>query len=122
MPYLPAICAYEGLKYITRLGIGNIQAHARPLIERLHKELPGLGLTSITPFDNPAPIASFISPEMDKIEDKLKRAFSHPAVSMSRWQKTGKDGKTENVRGMRIAVSVYNNHEDIDRFLNALDD
>lgn len=121
MPYLSGICAYEGLKYITKLGVDNINAHARPLINKLQKEVPPLGFTSITPLDNPTPIVSFISTDMERAKEKLNRAFGRRVVTYSNWQKTDAQGKTETVKGMRIGVSVYNNEEDIDRFLNALE-
>lgn len=123
MPYMPGICAYHGLSYITKIGVGNIQAHSRPLIARLQKELPRLGFTSITPLDNPTPIVSFIAPEekMKEAGGKLDKAFPKRIVSISRWQKTNEKGVTENVTGMRLGVSIYNNDKDIDAFLNALE-
>jgi selenocysteine lyase/cysteine desulfurase len=120
IPYLPGICAYEGLKYITKLDIDNIRAHAKPLTDRLQKEMPGLGYTPITPLDNPSPIVSFLTPDPEGTRAKLDKAFGEQVVSLSRWQKTNDMGETERVSGIRIAVSVYNNDEDIDRFLNAL--
>jgi selenocysteine lyase/cysteine desulfurase len=120
MPYLPGICAYEGLKYVTKLGVENIRAHAKPLTDRLQKEMPSLGFTSITPIDSPTPIVSFIAPDIKVVEEKLKKAFPQPVVSMGHWEKTDDLGKTEAVSGIRIAVSVYNNDADIDKFLNAL--
>jgi selenocysteine lyase/cysteine desulfurase len=120
MPNLPGICAYEGLKYITKLGIDNIQAHAKPFIDRLHKEMPALGYAPITPLDSPSPIVSFLTPDQEATRAKLDKAFGEQVVSLSRWRKTNDKGETEIVDGIRIAVSVYNNDEDIDQFLNAL--
>jgi selenocysteine lyase/cysteine desulfurase len=120
MPYLPGICAYEGLKYVTKLGVANIRAHAKPLTDRLQKEMPSLGFTSITPIDSPTPIVSFIAPDIKAVEEKLKKAFPQPVVSMGHWEKTDDKGHTETVNGIRIGVSVYNNDADIDKFLNAL--
>jgi selenocysteine lyase/cysteine desulfurase len=120
MPNLPGICAYEGLKYITKLGIENIRAHAKPLTDRLQKEMPALGYVPITPLDSPSPIVSFLTPDPEMTKNKLDKAFGEQVVSLSRWQKTNDKGETEIVSGIRIAVSVYNNDEDIDRLLNAL--
>ena len=123
MPYMPGICGYHGLSYVTKLGVANIRAHAKALTDRLQKELPKLGFTSITPIDNPTPIVSFIAPDekMKEVEAKLGQAFPKRIVSISHWQKTDEQGKTETVTGMRIGVSVYNNDKDIDALLNALE-
>jgi len=122
IPNLPGICAYEGLKYITKLGVDNIRAHAKPLTDRLQKEMPALGYAPITPLDSPTPIVSFLTPDPEATKAKLDKAFGEHVVSLSRWRKTNDKGETEIVRGIRIAVSVYNNDEDIDQFLNALSD
>jgi selenocysteine lyase/cysteine desulfurase len=121
MPYLPAICAFEGLKYVTKLGVENIRAHADPLVARLQREMPGLGYPSITPPGTATPIASFITPDPDATQAKLDRAFPERVVSGGRWRKTDAAGTVEQVRGLRIGVSVYNNDADVDAFLNALD-
>lgn len=121
IPYLPGICAYEGLKYVTGLGIGNIRAHAKPLTDRLQKEMPALGFRPITPLDNPTPIVSFVHGDLDGVQKKLDRAFGHPVVSPGHWERSDGSGRKETVTGFRIGVSVYNNDVDIDRFLNALD-
>jgi selenocysteine lyase/cysteine desulfurase len=120
MPNLPGICAYEGLKYITELGVDNIRAHAKPLTDRLQKEMPALGYAPITPPDSPTPIVSFLTPDPEATRAKLDKAFGEQVVSLSRWGKTNDKGETEIVNGIRIAVSVYNNDEDIDQFLKAL--
>lgn len=120
IPNLPGVCAYEGLKYITKIGIDNIRAHAKSLTDRLQKEMPALGYIPITPPDTPSPIVSFLVPNPEKTRSNLHRAFGEDIVSLRKWRKTNSKGETESVDGMRIAVSVYNNHNDIDRFLNAL--
>jgi selenocysteine lyase/cysteine desulfurase len=123
MPYMPGICAFQGLSYVTRLGLANIRAHAKPLTDRLQKELPKLGFTPITPIDNPTPIVSFSAPEekMKEVWEKLGKAFPKRIVSEGHWQKTDEKGQTENVSGIRLGVSVYNSDKDIDGLLNALD-
>lgn len=120
MPNLPGMCAYEGLRYITKLGVDNIRAYAKPLTGRLQKEMPDLGYIPITPLDSPSPIVSFLTPDPETTRAKLDKAFGERVISHSRWQKTNDKGETETVNGIRIAVSVYNNDEDIDLFLNAL--
>jgi selenocysteine lyase/cysteine desulfurase len=121
MPYLPAICAFEGLKYVTKLGVENIRAHAEPLVARLQREMPGLGYPSITPPGTATPITSFVTPDPNATQAKLDRAFPERVVSGGGWRKTDAAGTVEQVRGLRIGVSVYNNDADVDAFLNALD-
>ncbi len=122
MPYLPGVCAYEGLKYVTKLGVENIRAHAKRLTDRLQKEMPVLGYPSITPMDTPTPIVSFLTPDPEAAKAKLDKAFGEPVLSSRRWQMTDERGETTSVRGLRIGVSVYNNDDDIDQLLNALSD
>lgn len=122
MGFVPGICAALGVRYVTDLGVDVIRAHAKPLTDRLQKELPSLGFNSITPLDNPVPIVSFVP--VGDIEDtkaKLDKAFDHePVVSFRNWYFKNEKGERERVRGIRIGVSVYNNDDDVDQFLNAL--
>jgi selenocysteine lyase/cysteine desulfurase len=119
--YLPAVCALEGLRYLTRLGIPNIRSHAKRLTDRFQQELPRLGYPSITPADSPTPIVSFLTPNVQMTEARLNEAFGEQVVSFPRrWQATDEAGKASTVTGMRIGVSVYNNEADVDRFLKAL--
>ena len=120
IPILSGICAYEGLKYVTRVGVDNIRAHAKPLTDRLQKEMPALGYSPITPLESPSPIVSFLTPDAEATRAKLDKAFGEHVVSLTRWQRTNDRGETDTVDGIRIAVSVYNNDADIDQFLNAL--
>ncbi len=112
--------AHAALKYIHSLGTDNIRAHAKPLTDRLQKELPSMGYPSLTPADNPTPIVSFLLPDYDKSAAKLRKAFNGTVVALRRWEFTSDSGEVSIVKGMRISPSVYNNQEDIDRLLNAL--
>lgn len=118
---LSGVCALEGLRYVTGLGVENIRAHVKPLTDRLQKQMPARGYPSITPPDTPTPIVSFLTPDAEAVQAKLDRAFKEPIVSARRWEMTDASGKTTTVKGLRIGVSVYNNESDIDAFLNALD-
>lgn len=120
MPYLPGVCVYTGLKYLTGIGVENIRAHAKQLTDRLQKEMPALGYPSITPLDTPTPIVSFLTPDREATQAKLDKAFGERVVSSRRWHMTNERGETQSVHGLRIGVSVYNNDADIDQFLNAL--
>jgi len=104
--YEGAVCALECLKYIHQLGVPNIRAHVRPLTDRLQKELPALGYPSITPKGNESPILAFVVKDPEATLKKLRAANVHVAMRFG--------------NKMRIAPSVYNNQQDVDRLLEAL--
>jgi selenocysteine lyase/cysteine desulfurase len=104
--YEGAIAAQESLKYIHALGVDNIRAHARSLTDRLQKELPAIGYPSITPKGNESPICAFACKDPGQTMEKLLKAKVHVAMRFG--------------NKMRIAPSVFNNHEDVDRLLAAL--
>ena len=104
--YEGAVCAQQSLQYIERLGVANIRAHARELTDRLHDELPRLGYDSITPRDNDSPILSFVSPDPGQTVSRCQEAGVHVAMRFG--------------NKLRLAPSVYNNHEDVDQLLSAL--
>lgn len=114
------VCSHAALKYIDALGIENIRTHAKPLTDRLQKELPKMGYPAITPLDNPTSIVSFLLPEYEKTAARLKQVFGGTVVALRRWEFTSASGEVTIVKGMRISPSVYNNQNDIDRLLNAL--
>jgi selenocysteine lyase/cysteine desulfurase len=98
-------CMSHSLKYILDLGVANIQAHARPLTERLQKELPRLGFEPLTPPDSATPIVTVAVKDPSAIAARLRSAKVDVTMIEHR---------------MRVAPSVYNDQEDIDRLLNAL--
>ncbi len=104
--YEGAISAQESLNYIHQLGVQNIRAHARTLTDRLQRELPTIGYPSITPKGNQSPICAFVAQDPVKTMDKLNKARVHVAMRFG--------------NKMRIAPSVFNNQEDVDRLLAAL--
>ncbi|MCB0108479.1 MAG: hypothetical protein KDE53_21305 [Caldilineaceae bacterium] len=79
-----------------------------------------MGYQPITPLDAPTPIVSFLPADSAATQAKLDRAFGHQVVSFREWYQTNERGERVMVRGMRLGISVYNNHDDIDRFLEAL--
>jgi selenocysteine lyase/cysteine desulfurase len=101
-----SFCQYESLQYIQRLGIENIRAHVRPLTTRLQKELPAMGYPCITPKNNESPIVTFLVKDSKATAEKLRRANIELTLRFG--------------NHMRIAVSVFNNNEDVDRLLQAL--
>jgi selenocysteine lyase/cysteine desulfurase len=118
--YVGGTCAHAALGYIRELGVANIRAHAKELTDRLQKEMPRLGYAALTPPENDTPIVSFRVPDYSAASAKLKKAFGGTVVAMRRWEFTGDSGDVRVIPGMRISPSVYNNHSDIDRLLEAL--
>jgi len=102
-----ALCSHTSLQYIEKLGLANIRAHARQLTDRLQKELPALGYPSVTPKGNETPIVAFQLKDSTATAQKLKRAGVAATII---------DGEQR----LRLAVSVFNNQEDIDKLLTAL--
>jgi selenocysteine lyase/cysteine desulfurase len=105
--YEGAICAQTCLKYIHRLGVANIRSHVRTLTGRLQTELPAIGYPSITLRGNESPICAFAARDPGKTMERLRRANVHVAMRFG--------------NKMRVSPSVFNNQEDIDRLLNALE-
>lgn len=120
MSYLPGICAHEGLKIVSSIGVDAIRRHVKPLTDRLQSELPRLGFRPITPLNTPSPIISFLPDDVEATRSKLDRAFGEQVLSFRSWFQTDKEGNRQKVNGIRIGVSVYNNDQDVDDFLNAL--
>jgi selenocysteine lyase/cysteine desulfurase len=106
-PNALALCSYTSLQYIERLGLQNIRAHARQLTDRLQKELPAMGYASLTPKGNDTPIVAFALKDVAATQKKLADAKVTATI-------------IGNEKRMRLAVSVFNTQEDIDRLLNAL--
>jgi selenocysteine lyase/cysteine desulfurase len=102
-----AACSSASLDYISRLGLANIRAHATQLTDRLQNELPPLGYASLTPKGTDTPIVAF------QLEDAAATAA---ALKQARIAGT----IIANERRLRLSVSVFNTHEDIDRLVKAL--
>ena len=96
-----------GINYVNKLGIPNIRTHAKQLTDRLQKELPPLGYKSLTPIDTQTPIVAF------EIKD---------APAMTKMLQSGHVAATVigNENRIRLAVSVFNNHDDIDKVVAVL--
>lgn len=101
-----AACVSEALRYILALGIPRIQAHAKPLVERLQAAVPPLGYPSITPKGTPTPIVTFLVKDPDGTRARLKKA--NVAVTVA------------NGNQMRVSPSVFNTMDDVDRLVAAL--
>lgn len=107
IPSSLAVCAFESLRYISKLGLANIRAHARQLTDRLQRELPALGYAPLTPRGNESPIVAFRLKDAQQTAERLKK--ERIAVTIA-----------DKEQRLRIAVSVFNNHADLDQLLGAL--
>ena len=107
IPVLLAACVSEGIDYVNRLGLDTIRAHARQLTDRLQKELPPLGYKPLTPQGTETPILAF------QLND---------AAATAKALRAGKVAATiiANESRLRLAVSVFNTHDDIDRVVAVL--
>ena len=104
---LLAACVSEGITYVQQLGLDKIRTHARQLTDRLQKELPPLGYKPLTPPGTETPIVAF------QLKD---------AAATTKALQAGKVAGTivANENRLRLSVSVFNTHEDIDRVVAAL--
>lgn len=106
-PNALAACAYQSLLDIERLGVTNIRAHARQLTDRLQKELPAIGYPSLTPRGTETPIVAFQVKDAGRTAMRLKQAKIEATI-------------IQHEQRLRLAVSVFNSHEDIDRIVSVL--
>ena len=107
--HIGCVCQYEALQYIHRLGVNRIRENARPLTDRLQKELPAMGYPSITPRGNESPIVTFRVRDGKATHERL---LSRNVIVTVR----AEPGEGQ----MRVSPSVFNNMADIDRLLEAL--
>jgi len=107
IPVMMAACVDAGINYVNKLGIPNIRAHAKQLTDRLQKELPPLGYKPLTPMGTDTPILAF------ELKD---------AAATTKMLQAGKVVGTviANENRLRLAVSVFNTHEDVDRTVAVL--
>jgi selenocysteine lyase/cysteine desulfurase len=97
---------YESLKRILAVGPQQIYEHAKPMCDRLKKELPALGFRSITPMDAKSSVVTVQAKDLKGTIAKLAKANIQVTSA--------------GVNRMRISPAVYNNMSDIDKLLAAL--
>jgi selenocysteine lyase/cysteine desulfurase len=107
IPVMLAACVDAGIDYVNKLGLTSIRAHAKQLTDRLQKELPPLGYKALTPADTETPIVAF------ELKD---------AAATTKMLQAGRIAATvvANENRIRLAVSVFNNHDDIDKAIAVL--
>jgi selenocysteine lyase/cysteine desulfurase len=117
----PSVITYAGqyasLQYMEKLGVPNIHAHAAALLARLRKGLSGLGFTPITPDPAPAGILTVLCQDAASVRSRILAAVQAGRIRMllsgpNSALTLGRFGNH-----MRFSVSVFNNQQDIDRFL-----
>lgn len=111
---------HESFRYIERLGVSNIQAHAQRLIGRLRKELPRSDYACITPEGGGAPIITFRARDTEAVKEKILRAA---ASGKARISITGPNSALTVGRfgdHLRFSVSVFNNDEDVNKVIEIL--
>jgi selenocysteine lyase/cysteine desulfurase len=96
-----------GIDYVNKLGIANIRTHAKQLTDRLQKELPPLGYKPLTPMGTETPIVAFELKDAAATTKILQQG--HIAATV-----------IGNENRIRLAVSVFNNHDDIDKAVAVL--
>jgi selenocysteine lyase/cysteine desulfurase len=107
IPVLLAAAVSAGIDYVNTLGLDKIRAHARHLTERLQNELPPLGYRALTPRDTQTPILAF------ELKDAAATAKALQAAKITATV-------VANESRLRLSVSVFNNHDDIDRVVAVL--
>lgn len=120
----PSVITYaaqhESFRYMERLGVANIQAHAQRLIGRLRKELPARDYACITPQGAGTPIITFRTRDTEGVRQKLRRAA---ASGKARISITGPNSALTVGRfgdHLRFSVSVFNNDEDVSKVVEVL--
>jgi len=107
---------YEALRYIERIGIGNIRAHANRLIARLQNELPPLGYTPITPKGTESSIVTFLCKDAETVRRKIRAGKARILLTGPNSALTvGRFGNH-----IRFSVSVFNNDQDVNTILEVL--
>ena len=107
---------YEAFKYIEKLGIANIRAHANRLTARLQKELPPLGYTPITPKGTESSIVTFLCKDAEAVRRKIRASGAKILLTGPNSALTvGRFGNH-----VRFSVSVFNNDRDVNTILEVL--
>ncbi|MCC6590461.1 MAG: aminotransferase class V-fold PLP-dependent enzyme [Bryobacterales bacterium] len=121
----PSVITYaaqhESFRYIEKLGVANIRAHADNLTARLRKQIAGLGgYECITPADHRSSIITFRCADPAKTRRKLEEANK---AGRAKILLTGPNSALTVGRfgnHLRFSVSVFNNEQDVDTVTGVL--
>ncbi len=95
----------QSLPYIRKLGVTNIEAHRKPLLQRLHQEMPRLGFEPLTPPESRSALITFAVKDRDQMLKRLTAAKINARLG---------------AHYLRLSPSVFNDMNDIERLLQAL--
>lgn len=113
--YPGAVGLGASLALVNELGIGAIEEHVLELTERLHEELPRLGVRVVTRPEREARsgITTFEVSDVPARNEAFLEALldDHVYVALR---------YTSQVGGIRISTHFYNDHEDLDRLLGTM--
>jgi selenocysteine lyase/cysteine desulfurase len=98
------------LDYLTKVGLGNIEDHTVPLARQMRRGLVDLGFRVRTPDKNGSAIVAFVH---GKDAEKAQKVFERRKVRVS-----FREGGTQ----IRAGAALFNNNEDVERFLEAAEE
>jgi selenocysteine lyase/cysteine desulfurase len=101
----PMAALGASLPYIRRLGVERIEAHRQPLLERLRREMPRLGLRPVTPPGTKSALLTFTVKDRRPVFERLQKANVNVRLGP---------------HFLRVSPSVYNDMADVERLLEAL--
>jgi selenocysteine lyase/cysteine desulfurase len=107
IPVLLAAAVSAGIDYVNTLGLDKIREHARQLTDRLQTELPPLGYKALTPRETETPIVAYELKDTAATQKTLQAAKVVGTI-------------IGNENRLRLSVSVFNTHDDIDRVVEVL--
>ena len=113
--YPGAVGLGASLALINELGIEAIEKHLLGLTDRLHEELPRLGVRVVSRPEREARsgITTFeVSDDVHENEAFLQALLDERVYVAMRY--------TSRVGGIRISTHLYNDHEDLDRLLETM--
>lgn len=102
-----AAMTLESVRYIRRMGVEAIAAHAQELVGETRSALERLGYRCLTPRDCATPILSFHVDEPEEVATRLRNAGIVATVSRADHR-------------LRLSFSVFNTREDVERVVAAL--
>jgi cysteine desulfurase/selenocysteine lyase len=113
--YPGAVGLGASLELVNGLGIGAIQEHVVSLTDRLHEELPALGVRVVT---RPEPevrsgITTFEVSDRESENEAFVQALLDERVYVAMRYTSG-------VGGIRISTHFFNDHADLDRLLGVM--
>ena len=98
------------LDYLANAGLGNIEDHTVPLAREMRRGLVDMGFRVRTPERNGSAIVAFLH---GKHPEKAQRVFERREVRVS-FRESGTQ--------IRAGAAVFNNKEDVERFLEAAEE